>query len=153
MKIVFIGQSCVCMYLLCSCKSCCNCMRKYYTGVTNNLIENMKCSFIYKQCSSVVVTGTVRTSNVCPLYSRTIHSHLWITRVLEVRVVRDPTQGSSHLRSAALDLTWFHYLLLDVIAVLALATVLILLILPLLRRVILKKLIGRNSHQENPTRL
>jgi hypothetical protein len=130
---VFIGQSYVCMYLLCSWKCFVNCMRKYYTGVTTNLIENMKYSFIY----SVVVTGTVRTLNVYPLYSRTSHSHCWIIRVLEVRVVRDPTQGSSHLRSAALDLAWFHYLLLDVIAVLALATVLILLILLLLRRVTL----------------
>jgi glucuronosyltransferase len=47
-------------------------------------------------------------------------------------------KGAPHLRSTVLDLAWYKYFLLDVIAVLALA-VLSLLLIPLLgRRIILK---------------
>jgi len=53
------------------------------------------------------------------------------------------------LRSSVLDLAWYQYFLLDVIAVLAIATVSILLILLLVCRVILKKLFGWESYQEN----
>jgi len=56
-------------------------------------------------------------------------------------------KGAPHLRSALLDLAWYQYFLLDVIAVLALASVCILLILLLVCRVILKKLNGRKSHE------
>ena len=38
-------------------------------------------------------------------------------------------KGAPHLRSAVLDLAWYQYFLLDVIAVLAIATVSILIIL------------------------
>jgi len=53
------------------------------------------------------------------------------------------------LRSAVLDLAWYQYLLLDVIAVLVLAVVFILLILLLVCRFILKKLIGGRSHEKD----
>jgi len=59
-------------------------------------------------------------------------------------------KGAPHLRSAVLDLAWYQYFLLDVIAVLTLATVSILLILLLVFRVILKKLFGWNSQDEIP---
>jgi glucuronosyltransferase len=58
-------------------------------------------------------------------------------------------KGAPHLRSAVLDLAWYQYFLLDVTAVLALASVSILLILLLVCRVILKKLFGWMSHGEN----
>jgi len=58
-------------------------------------------------------------------------------------------KGAPHLRSAVLDLTWYQYLLLDVIAVLALASVSILLILLLVCIVILKKLISWKSQEKN----
>jgi hypothetical protein len=53
------------------------------------------------------------------------------------------------LRSAVLDLAWYQYFLLDVVAALALSSVSILLILLLVCKVILKKLIGVKSHEEN----
>jgi glucuronosyltransferase len=58
-------------------------------------------------------------------------------------------KGAPHLRSAVLDLAWYQYFLLDVIAVLALASVSILLILFLVCRVILKKIFGWKLHEEN----
>jgi glucuronosyltransferase len=58
-------------------------------------------------------------------------------------------KGAPHLRSAVLDLAWYQYFLLDVIAVLAIAAVSILLILFLVCRVILKKFFGWKSHEEN----
>jgi glucuronosyltransferase len=57
-------------------------------------------------------------------------------------------KGAPHLRSAVLDLAWYQYFLLDVIAVLALAIVSILLILLLVCRVILKNLIRGKSHEK-----
>jgi hypothetical protein len=48
------------------------------------------------------------------------------------------------MRSAVLDLAWYQYFLLDVIAVLALAIFSLMLILFLVCRVILKKLFGWN---------
>jgi glucuronosyltransferase len=58
-------------------------------------------------------------------------------------------KGAPHLRSAVLDLAWYQYFLLDVIAVLALASVCILLVLLLVHRVSLKKLIGWKLHEKN----
>jgi glucuronosyltransferase len=58
-------------------------------------------------------------------------------------------KGAHHLRSAVLDLAWYQYFLLDVIAVLALAIVSILLLLLVVCRVILKKLIGGILKVEN----
>jgi glucuronosyltransferase len=51
-------------------------------------------------------------------------------------------KGAPHMRSAALDLTWYQYFLLDVIAVLALAVGSIVLIVFLMMRVLLRKLFG-----------
>ena len=62
-------------------------------------------------------------------------------------------KGATHLRSAVLDLAWYQYFLLDVIAVLALATVSILLILFFVCRVILKKLFGWKSGEVNTGQL
>jgi len=47
-------------------------------------------------------------------------------------------KGAPHLRSTVLDLTWYQYFLLDVIAVLALPSVSILIILLLECRAVLK---------------
>jgi glucuronosyltransferase len=58
-------------------------------------------------------------------------------------------KGAPHMRSAVLDLAWYQYFLLDVIAVLALATVSVLLILLLVFRAVLKKLFGGKSHKED----
>jgi glucuronosyltransferase len=58
-------------------------------------------------------------------------------------------KGAPHLRSAVLDLAWYQYFLLDVIAVLAVASVSVLFILLLVCRVILKKVFGGKSHEEN----
>jgi hypothetical protein len=58
-------------------------------------------------------------------------------------------KGAPHLRSAVLDLAWYQYFLLDVIAMLALAIVSLLLILFLVCRLILKKLFRLNSHEKN----
>jgi len=55
------------------------------------------------------------------------------------------------LRSAVLDLAWYQYFLLDVVAALALSSVSISLILLLVCKVILKKLIGGKSHEETQT--
>jgi glucuronosyltransferase len=57
--------------------------------------------------------------------------------------------GAPHLRSAVLDLAWYQYYLLDVIAVLALASVSVLLIMLLVCRAILKNVFGGKSHEEN----
>ena len=59
-------------------------------------------------------------------------------------------KGAPHLRSAVLDLTWYQYFLLDVTAVMALASFCILLILLLMCRVILKNLIC-GSHKKTQT--
>jgi glucuronosyltransferase len=48
-------------------------------------------------------------------------------------------KGAHHMRSAALDLTWYQYFLLDVIAVLTLAVGSCLLLVFLMLRAVLKK--------------
>jgi glucuronosyltransferase len=48
-------------------------------------------------------------------------------------------KGAPHMRSAALDLAWYQYFLLDVIAVLALALGLVVLITFLILRKVLRK--------------
>jgi glucuronosyltransferase len=48
-------------------------------------------------------------------------------------------KGAPHMRSAALDITWYQYFLLDVIAVLTIAVVLVLLIVFLMLRAALRK--------------
>jgi glucuronosyltransferase len=58
-------------------------------------------------------------------------------------------KGAPHLRSAVMDLAWYQYFLLDVIAVLTLASVSILLLLLIVCRVILKKLIGGKLHEQS----
>jgi glucuronosyltransferase len=51
-------------------------------------------------------------------------------------------KGAPHMRSAALDLTWYQYFLLDVIAVLMLAVGSFLLLAYLMLRALLRKLFG-----------
>ena len=50
------------------------------------------------------------------------------------------------MRSGALDLTWYQYFLLDVIAVLALALVSVLLIVYMTLRAVLSKICGGGRH-------
>jgi glucuronosyltransferase len=57
-------------------------------------------------------------------------------------------KGAPHLRSALLDLAWYQYFLLDVIAVLAIATFSFLLILFFVCRVISKKLFEWKSYED-----
>ncbi|PNF23046.1 UDP-glucuronosyltransferase 2B30 [Cryptotermes secundus] len=56
-------------------------------------------------------------------------------------------KGAPHMRSAALDLTWYQYFLLDVIAVLTLAVGSVLLIVFLLLRALLTRICG-GKHKE-----
>jgi glucuronosyltransferase len=56
-------------------------------------------------------------------------------------------KGAPHMRSAALDLTWYQYFLLDVIAVLALAVGFVLLIVLLVFRAVLRKVFGGKASE------
>ena len=58
-------------------------------------------------------------------------------------------KGAPHLRSAVLDLTWYQYFLLDVIAVLALAAVSVLLIVYWTLRAVLSKICGGGRHKDD----
>jgi glucuronosyltransferase len=49
-------------------------------------------------------------------------------------------KGAPHMRSAVLDLTWYQYFLLDVIAVLTLAVGSVLLLVFVILRAVLKKI-------------
>jgi glucuronosyltransferase len=58
-------------------------------------------------------------------------------------------KGASHLRSAVLDLNWYQYFLLDVIAVLALAVGSVVLIVYMTLRAVLGKICGSGRHKED----
>jgi glucuronosyltransferase len=51
-------------------------------------------------------------------------------------------KGAPHLRSAVLDLAWYQYFLLDVIAVLAIAVGSVVLIIIMMLRLVLRKVWG-----------
>ncbi|PSN48144.1 UDP-glucuronosyltransferase 1-7 [Blattella germanica] len=51
-------------------------------------------------------------------------------------------KGAPHMRSAAINLTWYQYYLLDVIAVLAIAASIVLLIPVVILRALYKKCFG-----------
>jgi hypothetical protein len=53
------------------------------------------------------------------------------------------------MRSAALDLTWYQYFLLDVIAVLALAVAISVMIVLLLFKAVLRKVFGSKAGELN----
>jgi len=58
-------------------------------------------------------------------------------------------KGAPHLRSAVLDLDWYQYFLLDVIAVLALAVGSVVLIVYMILRLVLRKVWGvKNKYKE-----
>jgi glucuronosyltransferase len=58
-------------------------------------------------------------------------------------------KGAPHLRSAVLDLAWYQYLLLDVIAVLALAVGSVVLIVYMILRLVLRSVWGvKNNYKE-----
>jgi glucuronosyltransferase len=62
-------------------------------------------------------------------------------------------KGAPHMRSAALDLTWYQYFLLDVIAVLALAVGSVLFLAFLILRAVLKQVWGvKNFDKSNKKR-
>ncbi|XP_069697453.1 UDP-glycosyltransferase UGT5-like [Periplaneta americana] len=56
-------------------------------------------------------------------------------------------KGAPHLRSAALDLAWYQYFLLDVIAVLALGTGTVLFVVFLILRTVLRKVCGGKKRE------
>jgi glucuronosyltransferase len=60
-------------------------------------------------------------------------------------------KGAPHMRSAVLDLTWYQYFLLDVIAVLILAVGSAVFLAFLLIRAVLRKLlgVGRNKRERD----
>jgi glucuronosyltransferase len=57
-------------------------------------------------------------------------------------------KGAPHMRSAVLDLTWYQYFLLDVIAVLALGVGFAAFIVFLVLRAVLRKLFGVKKSQQ-----
>jgi glucuronosyltransferase len=59
-------------------------------------------------------------------------------------------KGAAHMRSAALDLTWYQYFLLDVIAVLALAVGSVVFVTLLIVRAVLRKICsGKRQERVN----
>jgi len=58
-------------------------------------------------------------------------------------------KGAPHLRSALQDLAWYQYLLLDVIAVLALAVGSVVLIVYMTLRAVLGKICGGGGHKDD----
>jgi len=58
-------------------------------------------------------------------------------------------KGAPHLRSAVLDLAWYQYLLLDVIAVLALAVGSVVLIVYMALRAVLGNICGGGRHKDD----
>ena len=123
-------------------------MRNYYTVVTASHIEKRK-YFLYLISAirwlsqvpwerSASLSHIIRDQPLTPLQQAVY----WTEYVIR-------HNGAPHLRSAVLDLAWYQYFLLDVTAVLALASVSILLILLLVCRVVLKRLIGWKSHRKN----
>jgi glucuronosyltransferase len=60
-------------------------------------------------------------------------------------------KGAPHIRSAVLDLTWYQYFLLDVIAVLALAVGSILFFVLLALRVVLRKVFSGKTREKSST--
>jgi len=58
-------------------------------------------------------------------------------------------KGAPHLRSAVLDLAWYQYFLLDVIAVLALAVGSVVLIVYMTLRAVMGKIRGGVRHKED----
>jgi glucuronosyltransferase len=58
-------------------------------------------------------------------------------------------KGAPHLRSAILDLVWYQYLLLDVIAVLALAVGSLVLIVCMTLRTVFGKICRGRRHKDN----
>jgi glucuronosyltransferase len=57
-------------------------------------------------------------------------------------------KGAPQMRSAVLDLSWYQYFLLDVIAVLALAAGSLLLTVFLVVRAVLRKVLGRKASEK-----
>jgi len=62
-------------------------------------------------------------------------------------------KGAPHLRSAVLDLAWYQYLLLDVIAVLALAVGSVVLIVYMTHREIFNKICGGGGRYKSEDRI
>jgi glucuronosyltransferase len=60
-------------------------------------------------------------------------------------------KGAPHMRSAVLDLTWYQYYLLDVIAVLALTVGSILFFVLLVLRIVLRKVFSGKSREASST--
>ena len=58
-------------------------------------------------------------------------------------------KGAPHLRSAVLDLAWYQYFLLDVLAVLALVVASVVLIVYMTLRAVLGKICGGGRHKED----
>jgi glucuronosyltransferase len=57
-------------------------------------------------------------------------------------------EGAPHLRSAVMELAWYQYFLLDVIAVLALAVGFVVLIVFMTLKAVLDKICGGGRHKE-----
>jgi hypothetical protein len=87
------------------------------------------------------MTGTTRTLNASPISSRTRHTHSNHWNIYWTEYVIRHT-GAHNLRSVVLDLAWYQYFLLDVIAVLALAVGSVVLIVFMILRLVLRTVWG-----------
>jgi hypothetical protein len=119
----------------------------YYVGVTSSYIEKRKYCLIFMQRYSVAFRYRENAQRLSRIYLDQPLTPLEQAVYWTEYVIRH--NGAPDMRSAVLDLAWYQYLLLDVIAVLALAIVSVLLFLLLVCRAILKCVFGGKSQEKS----